>query len=502
MKRYPSLMSIEVTPIRLIMFTSPDCVYCPPVAQIVEEVVGSGMQELVHVSTIDIVDDPDTASQYQILALPTLVINESVVLEGGMDDDSVRDLLWSTLMSHAISTEKTVTDTTNSLLAITMNAMDSLNGSRILRPSLGDFTHIGVYQQYLLSLYSLDPLIPYLLYKAGYQLGKVGMMHHVLTLLHPTLGKAAKKRNKIRHLARAFELYFSDLEILPTHLASGAKVMDVTDTMILLRVDELASASIRINVGEPMCGFTAGQLAGVTAVVMGTSSGVTRCDEIKCMANGGEYCLFRIAIDDPRPIQLPPIEDKEARADRQQNFYEVIHEMTASIQNSMVMRKIQRTKVGDFIHISVLQPIIVALKFLDKLSGTILFNGGKELGIFGPGKDLLYSLVQEEDVQVPVPIDKGVNLLVTYLSHPKTALGREFGRLKLEKIEDRVYHLQVEDMASIAGMSSAALGHTFCDFQAGFFAGRLHILIGVDPKIKEIECQGMGHKKCKFEIRV
>lgn len=55
-------MSLEVTPIRLIMFTSEDCVYCPPVEEIVKEVVGSGMQELVHVSTIDVHDDPDTAS--------------------------------------------------------------------------------------------------------------------------------------------------------------------------------------------------------------------------------------------------------------------------------------------------------------------------------------------------------------------------------------------------------------------------------------------------------
>ena len=86
-------------------------------------------------------------------ALPSLVINESIVLQGGMDDDSVRDLLWSTLMSHALTTEEALELTTNSLLSITMNAMDSLSGSRILRPTVGDFSHVGVYQQYLLSLY-------------------------------------------------------------------------------------------------------------------------------------------------------------------------------------------------------------------------------------------------------------------------------------------------------------------------------------------------------------
>ncbi|MHA2028058.1 MAG: V4R domain-containing protein [Candidatus Kariarchaeaceae archaeon] len=495
-------MSLEVTPIRLIMFTSEDCVYCPPVEEIVKEVVGSGMQELVHVSTIDVQDDPDTASQYEIMALPSLVINESIVLEGGMDDDSVRDLLWSTLMSHALTTEKALSLTTNSLLAITMNAMDSLNGNRILRPSVGDFSHVGVYQQYLLSLYSLDPLIPFLLYKAGYQLGMVGMMHHVLTLLHPPLGKTSKRKSKFRHLARALELYFSDRELLPTQLAAGGKITAFDDATIVLRVNELASASIKIDVGEPMCGFTAGQLAGVTAVVMGEVNGMVRCKETHCMANGADFCSFTISIAEKAPLSLPPLETQEERAERRQNFYEVIHEMTGLIQDSQIMRKIQRQNARDFIHISVLQPIIVSLKFLDRLSGTILFNGGKELGIFGPGKDLLYRLVQESAVQVPVKFDEGVKLLYEFLTHPLTSLVREFGKIHLKYNSDHTYTLEIEDNAAIAGMSTATLGHTFCDFQAGFFAGRLHILIGVDPIVKEIECQGTGSNTCKFTITV
>lgn len=494
-------MSLEVTPIRLIMFTSEDCVYCPPVEEIVKEVVGSGMQELVHVSTIDVQDDPDTASQYEIMALPSLVINESIVLEGGMDDDSVRDLLWTTLMSHALTTEKALTLTTNSLLAITMNAMDSLQGNRILRPSVGDFAHVGVYQQYLLSLYSLDPLIPFLLYKAGYQLGMVGMMHHVLTLLHPPLGKTSKPKSKFKHLARALELYFTDRDLIPTQLASEGKIVGFNDTTIVLRVHELASASIKIDVGEPMCGFTAGQLAGVTAVVMGEVNGMVKCVETDCMANGADYCSFTISITEKSPISLPPLETQEERAERRQNFYEVIHEMTGLIQDSQIMRKIQRPNARDFIHISVLQPIIVSLKFLDRLSGTILFNGGKELGIFGPGKDLLYRLVQESAVQVPLDFDSGVQLLFEYLSHPLTSLGREFGKLHLKNNGDESYTLEIQDNAAIAGMSTAALGHTFCDFQAGFFAGRLHILIGVNPFVKEIECQGTGSETCKFIIK-
>jgi predicted hydrocarbon binding protein len=220
------------------------------------------------------------------------------------------------------------------------------------------------------------------------------------------------------------------------------------------------------------------------------------------MANGADFCSFTISIAEKAPLSLPPLETQEERAERRQNFYEVIHEMTGLIQDSQIMRKIQRQNARDFIHISVLQPIIVSLKFLDRLSGTILFNGGKELGIFGPGKDLLYRLVQESAVQVPVKFDEGVKLLYEFLTHPLTSLGREFGKIHLKYNSDHTYTLEIEDNAAIAGMSTATLGHTFCDFQAGFFAGRLHILIGVDPIVKEIECQGTGSNTCKFTITV
>ena len=493
-------MSLDVTPLRLIMFTSVDCIYCPPIELIVREVVGSGMQDMIHVSTIDVDDDPEAASRYSISALPTLVINDVIVLQGGMDDDSVRDLLWTTLLGQAVSSEKAIQDTKNSLLALTINSMDSLNGSRILRPSIGDYTHIGVYQQYLLSVYSLDPLIPHLLYKAGYQLGLFGIMHHVLTLLNPKLGRSPKRQLRFKHLAKAFELYFSDRELLPTRLAESAQVLAISDKEMTLRVIDMASASIRIDVGEPMCGFTAGQLAGVTSAIMGLTSEV---DEIECLANGGESCVFRIRTGVSGHKPLPPLEGKNERAIRRQNFYEVIHEMTTIIQDSKIMRKIQRIQVGDFIHISALQPIIVSLKFLDRLSGTILYNGGKELGVFGPGKDLLYHLVQEKGIQAPVPLGEGIRLLIEYLSHPTTNLGREYGLIKLIEGDDpSKYIIEISENASVAGLHTANLGVTFCDFTAGFMSGRLFILIGIDPIIREVECQGTGNKRCKFEITV
>jgi len=481
------------------MFSSEDCVYCPPIEMIVREVVGSGMQEMVHVSTIDVDDDPEAKKQYNVMALPTLVINDEIVLEGGMDDDSVREILWSTLLNQAVSSEEAVSQTKKSLLSFTMNIMDSLNGTRVIRPSVGDYTHIGDFQLNLLSLYSLDPLIPHLLYKAGYQLGLYGVIHHSLTLLHPKIGKTAKPNLKFKHLAYSLQLFFSDREILPTLLAKSAVITELTPTKITILIEELASASLRINVGENMCDFIAGQLAGVTEAVMGVKAG---CRELTCLANNSDYCTFEIGIgEDAIERLLPPLENKDERAARRQNFYEVIHETTEIISDSLLMRKILRSNIGDFMHISVFQPIIISLKLLDKFSSSILYSGGRELGVFGPGKPLLYKLVKEKGVDVPLNLSEGVELLYEYLSHPTYHLGRNHGLVRLHRNNDN-YMLEVEENSSISGMGVANMNKTFCDFQAGFFAGRLHILIGKDPTVKEIECQGMGSKNCKFLIKV
>jgi predicted hydrocarbon binding protein len=228
------------------------------------------------------------------------------------------------------------------------------------------------------------------------------------------------------------------------------------------------------------------------------------CEEIACMANGSQYCEFRVTMGSDAKIEksLPPLESKEVRSERKQIFYEVIHETRGKINDSLLMRKLQRPEVGDFMHISVLQPIIISLKLLDMFSASILYSGGRELGVFGPGKQLLYQLVQEKGVVPPTDLETGVQLLYEYITHPTAFLGRDYGQVRLQKADDETYILEIEENASIAGLNTANIGTTFCDFQAGFYAGRLNILIGIHPLVREIACQGTGSKCCKFEIKI
>ena len=117
-------MALEITPLRLIMFTAKSCIYCPPIESILHEVVGvSGMHELIHVSTIDVDLNPDFIEEYNISALPMLVINEEVVLQGGMMDDEVREILWATIMKNVGASQEIGEKVKVSLLNYTMSTI-------------------------------------------------------------------------------------------------------------------------------------------------------------------------------------------------------------------------------------------------------------------------------------------------------------------------------------------------------------------------------------------
>lgn len=489
------------------MFTSDDCIYCPPIESIVREVVGGAMSDFIYVNTVDVDENPDAAERYNITSLPTLMINEQIVLQGGMDDDSVREILWNTLLSLAVANKERLERSKQSLLHIAVNSWESLTGERMLRKTLGDFIHLGPYQLTLLSLYSLDPLVPSILYQAGYQLGLYGLMHHVLSVLEPRLGLTIHRKKRLQFIADALELYFADREFIPTYVAESAKVTSLNDEEFSIQIKGLASATMGINVGEPMCDFTAGTLAGVTDSLMGSQSVAV---ETACAANGNPYCEFTIYLDPPNPQEIrktPMVEDKLAIRERRLNFYESIHELSINLENSYFMRRRLRPTIGDLVHVSVFQPIVLSIKMMDDYLSSILFSAGRELGIFGSGKTLLYDIIETDEGEefshlLPLEFNQGVDVLHAFMTHPTTYLAKEWGVVKVSPFDPSnpdIRYITVSDYGAVAGVPD--LGITLCDFLAGFLTGRLSVIIGIEPEIREIQCQGTGAKHCTFEIK-
>ncbi len=489
------------------MFTSEDCIYCPPVESIVKEVVGGAMSDFIYVNTVDVDENPEAAQRYNISSLPTLMINEQIVLQGGMDDDSIREILWNTLLSLAVANKERLERSKQSLLHVAVNTWESLTGERMLRKTLGDFIHLGPYQLTLLSLYSLDPLVPSILYQAGYQLGLFGLMHHLLNLLEPRLGMTIKRKNRLKFICDALELYYSDREFLPTYVAESAEVTTIKDDLFVIQIEGLASAAMKIDVGEPMCDFTAGTLAGVTDSLMGTQSIAV---ETACAANGAPHCEFTVYLDPENPNEIrktPKVEDKLEIRERRLNFYESIHELSIKLEDSYFMRKRLRPSIGDMVHVSVYQPIVLSIKMMDDYLSSILFSAGRELGIFGSGKTLLYDIVQgmegEGELQLPIEFNKGVDILQKYMTHPTTYLAKEWGIVETSPPDPDnpgVRYISVGDYGPVSGVPDLNL--TLCDFLVGFLTGRLSVLIGEEPLIREVECQGTGAPFCKFEIKL
>ncbi len=484
------------------MFTSDDCIYCPPVESIVREVVGGAMKDFIYVNTVDVNENPDAANIYGVHSLPTLMINDQIVLQGGMDDDTVREILWNTLLTLAVENKERVVKSKTSLLELTHNSWQSLTGTRMLRHNVGDFIHIAPYQLTLLSLYSLDPLVPTLVYQAGNQLGKYGIMFHVLSILEPRLGKTARRSKRLKYLLDALELYFSDKEVVPTYFADEAKALSYDDSSYTIEIKGLVSGALGIDVGEPMCDYTAGMLAGVTETLLGAYA---VGEEIACAANRSDSCIFRITFgDNSTKRRQPREEDKIDINNRRLKFYESSHEIAVNLEESLFMRKRLRSIAGDFVHISSLQPIIVSLKLMDDFLGSILYSSGRELGLFGWGKTLLYEILdsmfedEEEPYSLPLDIDSGVEGLYRYMTHPTTLLTKEWGVVRLKTTEIGDYMLNVYDYCAVAGISN--VGKTLCDFLAGFLVGRLSVLIGYEASVEEVHCQGTGAEFCQFKI--
>ena len=78
--------------VKIEVFTSPMCPHCPPAKRIVEEVVAE-IGKGIEVEYIDVMEEPERAMQYGIMAVPTIVINGEVAFVGAPTKEALREKL-------------------------------------------------------------------------------------------------------------------------------------------------------------------------------------------------------------------------------------------------------------------------------------------------------------------------------------------------------------------------------------------------------------------------
>jgi predicted hydrocarbon binding protein len=483
----------------MLVFTSPDCYACPDVERIVHRHVGSFYSDMCHISTINVQENPKIADKYNVRSLPTVMIDDEIVLQGLVTETDIRDLLWQRVTGSIINREKSFDLRKETLLTISKNSFDSIMNEEFIRPNIGDYIHVGVMQQIMVSLVALDKLVPKLLYQAGRDVGLYGAGTYLMITLNPDIGTEFRAKKRFEEVIKGLVKYFSDNEIIniPMKLAEKAEIIELKADKAILRIHGLASASGSPFVGEPLCHFSAGEMAGIIQVLTGRNAHV---HEVKCLGMGDEYCEFVIRISDEAIKQEEEDEEDDyIEEGRNQHFQGILHDISTRLHESFVSSKdvFNRGNIGNEVHFTKLQQALVNLKMTDPFSGALLYAAGMQLGIFGPGKDILQRYLEDENFSWPLTSDQALFIMNKFFHFAMIQAAKERADVKIIE-EDGKQKIRVYECAMSSGAKES--GTTFCDFMAGYLAGRIQILTNRDCIVNETKCHGLGDKFCEFEI--
>ncbi|MCF2144416.1 MAG: V4R domain-containing protein [Candidatus Heimdallarchaeota archaeon] len=486
-------------PIRMLVFTSPDCYACPNVERIVHKLVGTYYSDMCHISTVNVLENPKIAEKYHVMHLPTVMIDDEIVLQGLVTESDIRDLLWQRVTGSIMSRVKTFDTRKETLLTISKNSFDSIMNEEFIRPNIGDYIHVGVMQQMMVSLIALDSLVPHLLYQAGRDVGLYGVGTYLMITLNPDIGTEFRAKERFEEVIKGLVKYFSDNESIniPMKLAESAEIIKIENDLAILRIYGLASACGAPFVGEPLCHFSAGEMAGLIEALTGRNAVV---HETKCIGTGHEFCEFEIQVSDERITRnIAEYQEQYVIEDRNQHFQGILHDISTRLHESFISPKdvFNRGNIGNEVHFTKLQQAIVNLKMTDPFSGSLLYAAGMQLGIFGPGRDILQRYLEDENYSWPLNLKQALYVLNKFFHFGMIQAAKERADVAIIEDGDEL-KIRVFECAMSSGAKNS--GTTFCDFMAGYLAGRIQILTSRDCVVTETKCHGLGDKYCEFEI--
>jgi predicted hydrocarbon binding protein len=402
------------------------------------------------------------------------------------------------------------------MLHISSNVLRAIEEGDTLRQSISDYVHIGVLQSIVTSMLSINAASTRFLYRAGNMMGRFGALQTKLFEYNPKIFDEFEPTKRFREIVKGLgKMYDATKDQFPTFLASGAKVMRVTDKNAVLRIYGSALAASAADIQTPLCHFLAGDIAGLVETQLGEQVAVV---ETSCWGLGNQYCEFEINRGEIPSFEEAREDDSVFMSERRSEMFENC--LTAISQNtyeSTLMRKRLRQGVPDYVHISVLQQILNGLKFADPFYATLLYYAGAHYGRLGVDKVILQSILFEADrgkpYQLPLDFEDGLEVLGAYYNDPRTILHRNQGSVRVRLVDDETAHVRIKECATACGtyiagqplvdMQGQAMEEEklpLCDFTAGFIHGRLDLLLDEDVKVVEIECHSTGHNHCLFEV--
>ncbi len=485
-------------PIRIIMFTSEDCKWCPAVDKIVRKLTGHEMQ-MVSVTTVDVGIEPEIAQRYNITEIPTILMNEEPVLKGYMSEEMIKDRLWNKFFEILLNKENTLKIRKKTVFDTIQSTLDSLIQKKLIRPTIGDYVHLFALQSTVATLLSLDPLASKLLYQNSRLFGMYGYYQMLLMNANLKLTKAITPKERFYETTKALELLFNNYGLFPNYAVETIQLKEFSENEAYIEVTGNAFSVGVSSIDEPLCHPFAGQISGIFEVFTGKPILVT---ETRCWGLGDPYCEFKIELGkDSKTIATEFDRYKEDIAERREKFLYLLHDINTNYQNSILMQRQLRPKIGDFIHISVLQEAVTTLKLEDPFVSALLYSAGREFGLVGMGKDIFMDLVIKNGLKTPVDdLTEALPILKELFDHNYLRFSRIYSSMQITELKDDEATIEIYECAYASGLENT--NTTYCDFMAGIIAGRLNLLIEDTVIVKEISCHGTGDTKCTFKITI
>ncbi len=571
--------------VNVLIFTTPDCATCKPVLKHLQRIVSLVEPGTVVLTKIDTNENPALAARFGVSRqVPYVYYNDKLVLTpsqaasyvdfestystqllGNVDKTNTSSLEGQTLASNqsmnsffemSASSDSGVlfsqgqNDLFNhlfnqlieavaeaeredqrqwyklSLLSIIERSIQEegmTRGNVPIRPTIGDYVHVGVLQAVVASILSINPRSRQYMYDAGKLSGRFGTTQSWLRQNYPELDGRTGYKELLNSFLEGLDAYYGPKRRGSDLVCARIRHRFENRNLIRLMIYESAYSTGLPSLGEPICYHFAGEISGLSEIILGKSAKVI---ETKCWGLGNKYCEFVVHLDadEHDDIQMPWEKEKRDEEpmfglDDRLKFELAISSITKNKYLSVLYKKVLRAKIGDYVHISVLQRALNGIKFSEPLNSALLFYAGFNYGyILGDGGNSLQIIRERHRIEKEMPLgfEDAVKLLLLNLNSPTVLLEREHGDVVLEHMDDESALLRIYECASASGVdltsitpssfshdhshSSAIRPKPVCDFTTGMLKGRLDLFCEDEVEVKEVNCHSMGKPYCEFEI--
>lgn len=525
-------------PIKIILFKGPHCATCKPVARHLKRIVETS-QGGANLTTIDTDENREIALKYGVYNVPHVLFNDEVILTAkqaasmfssftmestdtanmfSTDQYDLFNYLFNKLIEAGVKASETDRDRWRklSIISVSDRLLNIEELETVTRPAVGDYVHIGHLQSIVTSLLAINPSAKSYLFRSGELAGKFGSAQSLIHRYNPKIMATHRMKERFKEMLKGLKVLYGP-NPMGDNIASELNYTQVAPYHAQLQIKDSGLAVLNSDIGQDVCGFISGEIAGLMEVTLGEKAAVV---ETKCWGLGDDYCEFDIRLGEESDHYKPSrIESKEFFSDSDRLRFDLsLSTISRNMFDSILNRKRMRPGIGDLVRISVLQHIITSVKFSDPFNSTLLAYAGQNYGQILEDVGSISRIMMRRNLNYPFPMEfpQACEVLGYYFNNPGRILSRIHGDVTVDIIDDETAIFKVWESAATSGIDLSTVDlsalfpgierptkvTTLDDFMAGFINGRLNLLVEDEIIVREIKCQASGHPYCEFEAEL